>query len=133
MRPQHWKSLALAAALALAVVSTANIHAQDQPGDQNAQRSAQDHNAQPDDRSRDTARPDENAQRNDNGNDNQHPSEHAPAHDNAREQGGGDQVTQLRHAHPGAAARCHDGFFTRTTDRRRACSKHGGIDVWLLL
>jgi hypothetical protein len=42
-----------------------------------------------------------------------------------------DQVAQYRHAHPSAAARCHDGFFTKTKDRGRACSKHGGIDVWL--
>ena len=43
-----------------------------------------------------------------------------------------DTVARYRKGHPGAAARCHDGFFTKTTDRSRACSKHGGIDVWLL-
>jgi hypothetical protein len=42
-----------------------------------------------------------------------------------------DPVAQYRHDHPRAAARCHDGFFTSTHDRGRACTKHGGIDVWL--
>jgi hypothetical protein len=50
-------------------------------------------------------------------------------HDDARP----DPVAQYRHDHPHAAARCHDGFFTNTSDRSRACSKHGGIDVWLSL
>jgi hypothetical protein len=45
----------------------------------------------------------------------------------------GDQATQYRHDHPRASARCHDGFFTSTRDRNRACSKHGGIDVWIAL
>ena len=44
-----------------------------------------------------------------------------------------DDVSTLRHAHPRAAARCHDGFFTNTRDRARACSKHGGIEIWLAL
>jgi hypothetical protein len=44
-----------------------------------------------------------------------------------------DKASQYRHDHPRAAARCHDGFFTNTKDRSRACSKHGGIDVWLSL
>jgi hypothetical protein len=44
-----------------------------------------------------------------------------------------DPAVQYRHDHPGSSARCHDGFFTRTQDRNRACSKHGGIDVWLVL
>jgi hypothetical protein len=43
----------------------------------------------------------------------------------------GDPVAQYRHDHPRASARCHDGFFTTTRDRGRACSKHGGIDVWI--
>lgn len=43
-----------------------------------------------------------------------------------------DDAEQLRRAHPRAAARCHDGFFTNTRTRARACSKHGGIDIWLL-
>ena len=44
-----------------------------------------------------------------------------------------DPAAQYRHDHPKASARCHDGFFTTTKDRNRACSKHGGIDVWLAL
>lgn len=40
-------------------------------------------------------------------------------------------AADLHRAHPKAAARCHDGFFTTTRDRGRACSRHGGIDVWL--
>ena len=67
----------------------------------------------------------------------QRPEDQAP-HDQARrddqlhhdEQATGD-VERYRKAHPHAAARCHDGFFTNTTDRKYACSKHGGIDVWL--
>jgi hypothetical protein len=42
-----------------------------------------------------------------------------------------DRAAALHRAHPHAAARCHDGFFTTTRDRRRACTRHGGIDVWL--
>ncbi len=42
-----------------------------------------------------------------------------------------DRVTDLHRTHPRAAARCHDGFFTTTRDRARACTRHGGIDVWL--
>jgi hypothetical protein len=47
------------------------------------------------------------------------------------EHAGATDVERYRKAHPHAAARCHDGFFTNTTNRARACSKHGGIDVWL--
>ena len=54
------------------------------------------------------------------------------APDNAR-RGGGDDVDALRHAHPRASARCPDGFFTTTRERARACTKHGGIDIWLEL
>src|SRR5579862_4944562 len=46
---------------------------------------------------------------------------------------GDDAVERYRHDHPRSSARCHDGFFTSTRDRNRACSKHGGIDVWLQL
>lgn len=56
------------------------------------------------------------------------PAEHRDEH--AAPQG--DQAARLRRAHPHAAARCHDGFFTTTRTRARACSKHGGIDIWLL-
>ena len=44
-----------------------------------------------------------------------------------------DQVQRYRHDHPHSSARCHDGVFTTTKDRNRACTKHGGIDVWLAL
>lgn len=44
-----------------------------------------------------------------------------------------DPIVQYRHDHPHASARCHDGFFTTTGDHSRACSKHGGIDVWLVI
>ena len=56
----------------------------------------------------------------------QRPAEH---HDDNRP----DPAAQYRHDHPHASARCHDGFFTNTHDRGRACSKHGGIDIWLAL
>jgi len=52
--------------------------------------------------------------------------------DNPRPAPREDDVARYRHDHPHAAARCHDGFFTTTADRGRACSKHGGIDVWLM-
>ncbi len=45
--------------------------------------------------------------------------------------GAPDPVADLHRTHPHAAARCHDGFFTTTRDRSRACTRHGGIDVWL--
>jgi len=44
-----------------------------------------------------------------------------------------DPAERYRHDHPHSSARCHDGFFTTTRDRNRACTKHGGIDVWLAL
>jgi hypothetical protein len=50
-------------------------------------------------------------------------------HDDSRP----DPAAQYRHDHPHSSARCHDGFFTSTHDRNRACTKHGGIDVWLTL
>jgi ABC-type nickel/cobalt efflux system permease component RcnA len=63
-----------------------------------------------------------------------HDEERADPHPDAhRNVGRPDPVVQYRHDHPHASARCHDGFFTTTSDRGRACSKHGGIDVWLAL
>jgi hypothetical protein len=53
--------------------------------------------------------------------------------DEHRDDRGGDQAERYRHDHPHSSARCHDGFFTSTHDRNRACTKHGGIDVWLSL
>jgi hypothetical protein len=46
--------------------------------------------------------------------------------------GAGDRATELHRTHAHAAARCHDGFFTTTRDRARACTRHGGIDAWLI-
>jgi hypothetical protein len=72
----------------------------------------------------------------------EHPDAHMDTHDQERADphpdahrnvGRPDPVVQYRHDHPHASARCHDGFFTTTSDRGRACSKHGGIDVWLAL
>jgi len=73
------------------------------------------------------------AQDQDQGRQDQQRHENEAAHD----QSGHDEharpadIERYRKAHPHAAARCHDGFFTNTTERTRACSKHGGIDVWL--
>jgi hypothetical protein len=64
----------------------------------------------------------------------EHGDDHAPAKpDMHRDDAKPDPVAQYRHDHPHASARCHDGFFTTTSDRSRACTKHGGIDVWLAL
>lgn len=64
----------------------------------------------------------------------QKPAEH---HDEMRAEhpdaGHDDPVARYRHDHPHSSARCHDGFFTSTSDRNRACRKHGGIDVWLAM
>lgn len=123
MRQFHWKSLTLGLALVLAATvgtGTATLHAQDRPNDQGEQRSAPAHNAQPAEHSRENTRPEANAR----------PEEGL----HARDQGDHDDaVARYRKDHPSAAARCHDGFFTRTADRRHACTKHGGIDVWLEL
>jgi hypothetical protein len=59
-----------------------------------------------------------------------HRDDHRDEHKDDR--GGGD-AERYRHDHPHSSARCHDGFFTATKDRNHACTKHGGIDVWLSL
>lgn len=59
--------------------------------------------------------------------------EHRDDHQRDEHQRGDNQVDRYRHDHPHSSARCHDGFFTSTHDRNRACTKHGGIDVWLSL
>jgi hypothetical protein len=124
MRQLHWKSLTLSIALGLAAVGTANLHAQNRPDDQRDQGSAPSQNAQPPEHSRDRA-PSRATQP---------PSENAHPNERIAERGNSDDtVTRYRKAHPHAAARCHDGFFTNTADRSRACSKHGGLDVWLQL
>lgn len=68
----------------------------------------------------------------------QMPADHGDDHAGARPEdhhdaAKPDPVAQYRHDHPRASARCHDGFFTTTSDRSRACTKHGGIDIWLAL
>ena len=109
MRQHFWKPILLATALAMAGLGPALVSAQDRPDEQH--------------------RPDEHR-----------PDEHqvmrADDHrdDHNRDAGrGDDQAQRYRHDHPHSSARCHDGFFTSTRDRNRACSKHGGIDVWLSL
>jgi hypothetical protein len=69
-----------------------------------------------------------------------HPTQDRPADNHAMraDDHGGDHravdpAVKYRHDHPNASARCHDGVFTTTKDRARACTKHGGIDVWLTL
>ncbi len=80
----------------------------------------------PDEHRQDEHRPDEHqAMRSDD-----HRDDRRDDHNRDR---GGDQAERYRHAHPNSSARCHDGFFTSTKDRNRACTKHGGIDIWLTL
>jgi uncharacterized protein HemX len=78
---------------------------------------------------RDSANQQQNPHREDSRNSNEHQSENGPRMASGADQ---DMTARYRSEHPHSAARCHDGFFTRTTDRNRACSKHGGIDTWLL-
>jgi hypothetical protein len=65
------------------------------------------------------------------------PDEHHATHgddhrdDQHKDRQTDDPAERYRHDHPHSSARCHDGFFTSTRDRNRACTKHGGIDVWL--
>jgi hypothetical protein len=106
MRHHFWKPFALVIiAFALTAVSPSSLYAQDRPDDRHDEKPAEHH----DDHA--AARPDE-----------RRPDERRP-----------DASEQYRHDHPGASARCHDGFFTKTPDRNRACTRHGGIDVWLVL
>jgi hypothetical protein len=69
----------------------------------------------------------------------EHPDEHkvmrADDHRDAHQDNkhDDDAVSRYRKDHPHSSARCHDGFFTSTRDRDHACTKHGGIDVWLQL
>jgi hypothetical protein len=106
MSHHFWKPFALAVvALALTAVGPAPLHAQDRPDEHHDQMPAEHHDAEHHDDQR-AARPD---------------------------YGRPDPAVQYRHEHPNASARCHDGFFTTTRDRGRACTKHGGIDIWLVL
>lgn len=103
MNIQKCKPLALAfAVFALTAGGSLAVHAQDQ----NDQRPRQDdQRPRQDDQNRD------------------HRDDHGDRNADAL-------AEKYRKAHPEAAARCHDGFFTRTTGDR-ACTKHGGVDVWL--
>jgi hypothetical protein len=113
MRYPTWKPVILAlAAFSLSAMVPLTVQAQDRPDD---------HQQRPDDHARtdDQGRPDDH-----------HP---AMRRDDHHDDNRSDPVVQYRHDHPHASARCHDGFFTTTRDRGRACTKHGGIDVWLSL
>jgi hypothetical protein len=105
MRQTTWKPIVLAlAAFSLTAMVPLSVSAQDHQDDHHDQK-AEDHHD------------DHSAMRRD---------DH---HDESRP----DPAAQYRHDHPHSSARCHDGFFTSTQDRSRACTKHGGIDVWLSL
>jgi ABC-type nickel/cobalt efflux system permease component RcnA len=105
MRHSTWKPIILAlAAFSLTAMIPLSVSAQDHQDDHHDQK-AQDH------------QDDHSAMRRDD-----HHDENRP-----------DPAAQYRHDHPHSSARCHDGFFTSTHDRSRACTKHGGIDVWLTL
>lgn len=105
MHQINWKPAILAmSALSLTAMLPLTVCAQDHPEEQHQQKAEEHHD-------------DQSAMKRD---------DH---HDGNR----ADPAVQYRHDHPHAAARCHDGFFTNTKDRGRACSKHGGIDVWLAL
>ncbi len=61
-----------------------------------------------------------------------HAMPHGDDHPRPRAEGHPDEIiVGYRRDHPGRYARCQDGFFTMTSDRSRACRKHGGIDVWI--
>ena len=106
MRQPFLKPTLLAlTALAMTGLAPAIASAQDRPDDHRAMR-ADDHRDEHRDDRRDEHRDD---------------------------RGGNDAAARYRHDHPHSSARCHDGFFTSTHDRNRACSKHGGIDIWLSL
>jgi hypothetical protein len=116
-------------ALALSATFALPLHAQDRSDDQRDQ-TTQDQKAAPDEHRAPQA-DNRGAERSDQHQVTQDDTRGAPRPDEHR--GGSDDVATLRHAHPHAAARCHDGFFTNTRDRAHACSKHGGIDIWLAL
>jgi hypothetical protein len=42
------------------------------------------------------------------------------------------EIKAVKRKPTNTTALCHDGFYTTTTDRNVACSKHGGINTWLL-
>jgi len=105
MRHQSWKPLILGvAAFSLTAMVPLTVIAQDHPEDHHEQKAEEHHDDHP-----------------------------AMKRDDHHDENRPDPAAQYRHDHPRASARCHDGFFTTTHDRGRACSKHGGIDVWLAL
>ena len=106
MRQHFLKPTLLAlAAIAMTGLAPAIVSAQDRPDEHRAPR-ADEHRDQNRDENRDEHRDDRRSD---------------------------DSAERYRHDHPHSSARCHDGFFTSTRDRNRACSRHGGIDVWLSL
>jgi hypothetical protein len=113
MPNQIWKPVILAAAaISLTAMVPLTVCAQDHPEEHHEQKAEEhhdDHSAMRSD--------DHSAMRRDDHHDDNRP----------------DPIVQYRHDHPHASARCHDGFFTATHDRGRACTKHGGIDVWIAL
>ena len=134
-------------ALVLSAAFALPLHAQDRSNDQRDQ-PTQDHPAAPpgnerrgpQDETRQgatdenrRAAPDENHRAAPDENHRAAPDEDRRAGPDDARRAGGDDVDGLRHAHPRASARCHDGFFTTTRERTRACTKHGGIDIWLEL
>jgi hypothetical protein len=122
MRQQLWKPVILAmASLSLTALVPLTVSAQDHQDEHRDQQTEHrdDQSTQRDDQSR---RDDQSAKHDD-----------QPRRDDHQGGDRGDQATQYRHDHPRASARCQDGFFTTTRDRSRACSKHGGIDVWIAL
>lgn len=107
MRRYFWKPFALGVvAFALAAGGPVAVHAQDHHDDRHDEKAAEHR-------------------------DDHHDDHAAPRHDEKRDEE--HRAEQYRHDHPNRSARCHDGFFTMTKDRGHACSKHGGIDIWLLL
>jgi hypothetical protein len=107
MSQQLWKPVMLAvASLSVSALLPLTVGAQDR--DEHQDQRAQDHQ-------------------------DEHHRGDAMSRDDHHDDNRGDPATQYRHDHPRASARCHDGFFTTTHDRSRACTKHGGIDVWIAL
>lgn len=149
MLHQSWKPLILAvSALSASAIVPMTVHSQDQ--DHQEQRSEEhrdDQSARHEERRddqpaarrddagdqrRDDQRDDQSARRDD-ARDQRRDDQHSRRHDERRDEGRDDPVARYRHDHPRASARCQDGYFTQTRNRDRACSKHGGIDVWIAL
>jgi hypothetical protein len=121
MRQQFWKPIILSvASLSLTALVPLTVCAQDPQDEHREQRTDERQDNQP----RRDERQDEQPRRDEHQDDQMRRGDH---HDDNQ----GDQAGQYRHDHPGASARCQDGFFTTTRDRSRACSRHGGVDVWI--